>query len=29
MELESAIRSATRGKSACYENLPPDQAAKP
>jgi hypothetical protein len=29
MKLESAIRSATRGKSACYENLPPDQAAKP
>jgi hypothetical protein len=29
MELESAIRSATRGKSAYYENLPPDRAAKP
>jgi hypothetical protein len=28
MELESAIRRATRGKSACYENLPPDRAAK-
>jgi len=28
-ELESAIRSATRGKSACYENLPPDREAKP
>jgi len=27
--LESAIRSATRAKSACYENLPPDAAAKP
>jgi len=29
MQLESAIRSATRAKSACYENLPPDRAAKP
>jgi hypothetical protein len=29
MQLESAIRSATLGKSACYENLPPDRAAKP
>jgi hypothetical protein len=29
LELESAIRSATRGKSACYGNLPPGRAAKP
>jgi len=29
LELESAIRSATRGKTACYKNLPPDRAAKP
>jgi hypothetical protein len=29
LELESAIRSATPGKSACYENLPPDRATKP
>jgi len=29
IELEYAIRSAARGKSACYENLPPDRAGKP
>jgi hypothetical protein len=29
MELESAIRSATRGKTACYKNLQPGRAAKP
>jgi len=28
MELESAIRSATRRKSACYENLPPDRGSQ-
>jgi len=29
LESESGIRSATRRKSACDENLPPDRAAKP
>jgi len=29
LELEPAIRSATRGKSACYEKLPAGRAAKP
>ena len=29
MQLEFAIRGATGWKSACYENLPPERAAKP